>query len=94
MEKLEQAKAKNLRPIIREEPSWVIAIPEDELEGRITDIFTMMVKQKNDELELHYGNTSEGQFYLVTFTKATKEGFVKSVMEIIHHVYGDLETSG
>jgi hypothetical protein len=93
IEKLERAKAKNLQPVIREEPSWVIAIPEDVVNERITDLFTIMVKQENDSLQLHYGNTSEGQFYLVTFTGVTKEGFIKSVMEIIQHIYGEIATA-
>jgi len=50
IEKLERAKAKNLQPVIREEPSWVIAIPEDVVNERITDLFTIMVKQENDAL--------------------------------------------
>jgi hypothetical protein len=92
--KLERAKSKNLQPVIREEPSWVIAIPEDVVNERITDLFTIMVKQENDALQLHYGNTAEGQFYLVTFTGVTKDGFVKSVMEIIRHIYGEIATTG
>jgi hypothetical protein len=89
MEKLEQAKAKNLQPAIREEPSWVIAIPQDVVKGRLSDVFTIMAKQEGDELQLHYGNTADGQFYIVTFTRVTKEDFVRSVTEIIHYVYGD-----
>jgi hypothetical protein len=92
MEKLEQAKAKNIQPSIREEPSWVIAIPQDVVKGRPTDVFTIMAKQEGDELQLHYGNTADGQFYLVKFTRVTKEDFIKSVMEIIHHIYGDTAT--
>jgi hypothetical protein len=87
MEKLELAKAKNIQPVIREEPSWVIAIPQDVVKGRPTDVFTIMAKQEVNELQLHYGNTADGQFYLVTFAQVTKEDFVKSVMEIIHHIY-------
>jgi len=87
--KFEKAKARNLQPVIKEEPSWVIAIPEDMANGRITDVFTIMAKQERNELQLHYGNMADGQFYLVTFTGVTKEGFIKSVMEIIHHVYGN-----
>ncbi|MGO9568055.1 MAG: hypothetical protein ACLP5H_10975 [Desulfomonilaceae bacterium] len=94
IERLQQAKAKNLKPVIREEPSWVIAVPEDEANGRITDLFTIMVKQENDALQLHYGNTAEGQFYLVTFTGVTKGDFIKSVMEIIHHIFGEIVTAG
>jgi hypothetical protein len=93
IEKLERAKSKNLQPVIREKPSWVIAIPEDVVNERITDLFTIMVKQENDALQLHYGNTAEGQFYLVTFTGVTKEGFIKSVMEIIQHIYGEVATA-
>jgi hypothetical protein len=93
MEKLEQAKAKNIQPVIRKEPSWVIAIPEDVVNGRFTDVFTIMAKQEEDELQLHYGNTAEGQFYLVTFTRVTKDDFIKSVMEIIHHIYGDIAST-
>jgi hypothetical protein len=89
IEKLERAKAQNLQPVIKEEPAWVIAIPEGVVNEQITDLFTIMAKQKNEELELHYGNTAGGEFYLVTFTGVTKEGFVKSVMEIIHYVYGN-----
>ena len=59
IEKLERAKAKNLQPVIREKPSWVIAIPEDVVNERVTDLFTIMVKQENDALQLHYGNTTE-----------------------------------
>ena len=84
---------KNLQPVIREKPSWVIAIPEDVVNERVTDLFTIMVKQENDSLQLHYGNTTEGQFYLVTFTGVTKEGFIKSVMEIIQHIYGEVATA-
>jgi hypothetical protein len=93
IEKLERAKAKNLQPVIREKPSWVIAIPEDVVNERITDLFTIMVKQEDEALQLHYGNTAEGQFYLVTFTGVTKEGFIKSVMEIIKHIYGEIATA-
>ncbi len=89
IEKLERAKARNIQPVIREQPSWVIAIPEDVANGRPTDVFTIMAKQEKDELQLHYGNTADGQFYLVTFAQVTKEAFVKSVMEIITHTYGD-----
>jgi hypothetical protein len=90
IEKLEQAKAKNLQPVIRDDPSWVIAIPENTVNGRLTDVFTIMAKQEGDELQLHYGNTADGQFYLVTFTQVTKEAFIKSVIEIIHHIYGEI----
>lgn len=89
IEKLEQARARNIQPVIREEPSWVIAIPENAVNGRPTDVFTIMAKQQEDELQLHYGNTADGQFYLVTFTRVTKEDFIKSVMEIIRHTYGE-----
>lgn len=89
MDKLEQAKAKNLQPVIKEEPTWVLAIPENMVNGRLTDVFTIMAKQQDNELQLHYGNTADGQFYLVTFTGVTKEDFVKSVMEIIRHIYGE-----
>jgi hypothetical protein len=88
MAKLERAKAQNLQPVIKEDPAWVIAIPEAMVNEQITDLFSIMAKQNRDELELHYGNTGNGQFYLVTFTGVTKEGFVKSVMEIVHYVYG------
>ncbi len=94
MEKLERAKAESLRPVIREEPAWVIAIPENQVNGRITDLFTIMVKQEDEKLQLHYGNTAEGQFFLVTFTGVTKEGFIKSVMDIIDHIYGDMAAAG
>ena len=93
IEKLERAKAKNLQPVVREKPSWVIAIPEDVVNDRIADLFTIMVKQENEALQLHYGNTAEGQFYLVTFTGVTKEAFIKSVMEIIQHIYGEIATA-
>lgn len=89
MEKLERAKAQDLQPVIKEGPSWVIAIPEVIVNERITDLFTIMAKQRSESLELHYGNTADGSFYQVTFTGVTKEGFVKSVMEIIHYVYGN-----
>jgi len=88
IEKLEKAKANNFQPVIKEKPSWVIAVPDDIVDGRITDLFTIMVKQKDEELELHYGNTASGEFYMVTFLGVKKESFVRGVMEIIEHIYG------
>ena len=54
IEKLERAKAKNLQPVIREKPSWVIAIPEDVVNERVTDLFTIMVSKKTT----HYNCTT------------------------------------
>ena len=89
MTKLERAKANNLRPVITEVPSWVIAIPEEIVDRKVTDLFTIMAKQEDHELHLHYGNTAQGQFYLVTFTGVTRDDFIRSVMEIVEYVYGN-----
>jgi hypothetical protein len=88
IEKFEKAKARNLQPVIKESPSWVIAVPDGVMDGQIAGLFTIMAKQADEELQLHYGNTADGQFFLVTFRGVTKEDFIKSVTEIIDHVYG------
>lgn len=88
IEKFEKAKARNQRPVIKEGPSWVMALPNSNVGGRTVDLFTIMAKQVDEELQLHFGNTADDEFFLVTLRGATKEDFIKSVMEIIDHVYG------
>jgi hypothetical protein len=90
--KLELAKAQDLRPAIKEEPFWMFSVPEEVTNGQITKFFMMMVKENKESLELHYGNSTDGEFYQVSFTGASKEDFLKCVREITDHVYGDLAT--
>lgn len=90
LERLKWAKAQDLRPAIKEEPLWMFSVPEEVSDGKITKFFMMMVKDKDEALELHYGNSRDGEFYQVTFTGASKDDFIRCVREIIDHVYGDL----
>lgn len=88
VEKLERAEAMDLRPAIKEEPLWMFSVPEDVVNGQIKSFFMMTAKQEDEQLEIQYGNSSEGDFYRVTFTGATKDDFIRCVHEIIQHVYG------
>ncbi|HMK35644.1 MAG TPA: hypothetical protein VK463_11290 [Desulfomonilaceae bacterium] len=87
--KLEAAKARDLRPAIKDEPVWMFSVPEEIKDGKITKFFIMMVKETAEELELHYGNSIDTEIFQVTFTGASKTDFVKCVAEITEHVYGE-----
>lgn len=88
LKKLEWAKAQELGPAVKEEPLWMFSVPEEVEDGQITKFFIMMLKEDGEQLELHYGNSRDGEFYQVIFSGVTREDFVKCVTEIFDHVYG------
>ena len=90
LEKLERAESLDLKPVIKDEPWWMFSVPEEVKDGQTKSFFMMMAKEADNHLEIHYGNSENGDFYMVTFPGATRGHFTRCVYEMIEHVYGQL----
>ncbi|MBI5251686.1 MAG: hypothetical protein HY912_19510 [Desulfomonile tiedjei] len=88
LKKLERALEMDLKPAIKEEPFWMFSVPEEVTDGEIKSFFMLMAKEEDNHLEIHYGNSKDGDFYMVTFTGATRHDFVRCVHDMLEHVYG------